>query len=491
MKILPCKLLPLGADLTTSIQKPASKHDAIIVTRYFLKNAGSSELENVDEWFKDRNQIFDEFTLPSIQNQTFQPKAWYIFIESGFETFLPSSLSKASDGFIHIKSINSDVESYVGAITRIIEHHKNSNPNISTVSCTRVDNDDALCENFLLTMDVLSRGGNILNDCIVTLPIGIQRNIQSGEENIYVFTNNHFLTSFHLSDHKTQSHIHSFDHTFTFSESRAVEIVCTSHPMWVEIVHGHNLRNRFKSTLPKLRMESLNPAQIYGDSGKENGAKFREVRNYMAEIQVKSNAMKPSEYFDAYAQILQWKQVDSMLEIGIHKGGSLKFWRSFYSKNTRIYGIDINPDCLHIPDTGATEIRIGSQVDVTFIENIKHEWGPFDLIIDDGSHKDEHMSKSLELMFSSLKPGGVYIVEDMFTTYWSNWGGGLKREGSFIETSKNRIDLMFRDYMTEEKFAKHHNLSNLIPPHDTVSNEIDSIHFYKCGITVFIKRPKN
>jgi hypothetical protein len=44
--------------------------------------------------------------------------------------------------------------------------------------------------------------------------------------------------------------------------------------------------------------------------------------------------------------------------------------------------------------------------------------GPWDTIIDDGSHVPAHMTFSLFSLWNSIKPGGLYIIEDLETDYW-------------------------------------------------------------------------
>ncbi|MFE3638938.1 class I SAM-dependent methyltransferase [Streptomyces sp. NPDC059168] len=51
------------------------------------------------------------------------------------------------------------------------------------------------------------------------------------------------------------------------------------------------------------------------------------------------------------------------------------------------------------------------------------ERGPFDIVIDDGSHLNEHVLTSFEALFPHLRPGGLYVVEDTQTAYWTGWGG--------------------------------------------------------------------
>jgi len=66
----------------------------------------------------------------------------------------------------------------------------------------------------------------------------------------------------------------------------------------------------------------------------------------------------------------------------------------------------------------------GSQADKNFLNEVQTEiGGKFDIIIDDGSHQMQHQMASLYLLFNAIKPGGIYVVEDLHTSYWSGFGG--------------------------------------------------------------------
>jgi hypothetical protein len=40
----------------------------------------------------------------------------------------------------------------------------------------------------------------------------------------------------------------------------------------------------------------------------------------------------------------------------------------------------------------------------------------------------------------AVRDGGVYLVEDLHTSYWDDYGGGYQQPGTFIEYAKNLID---------------------------------------------------
>ena len=65
----------------------------------------------------------------------------------------------------------------------------------------------------------------------------------------------------------------------------------------------------------------------------------------------------------------------------------------------------------------------GDQGDAQFLNSMARELGPFDIIIDDGSHMSHHIIASLNALFPHVRPGGMYVVEDLATAYWPTWGG--------------------------------------------------------------------
>jgi len=65
----------------------------------------------------------------------------------------------------------------------------------------------------------------------------------------------------------------------------------------------------------------------------------------------------------------------------------------------------------------------GAAGDTQFLDAMSRELGPFDIIIDDGSHMSHHIIASFNALFPHVRPGGIYVVEDLATAYWPTWGG--------------------------------------------------------------------
>jgi len=58
----------------------------------------------------------------------------------------------------------------------------------------------------------------------------------------------------------------------------------------------------------------------------------------------------------------------------------------------------------------------------------------------------QHVVSSFRFLYPQLHKSGVYMVEDLHTAYWDEYGGGLKREGSFIELCKQFLDEINADW---------------------------------------------
>ncbi len=146
-------------------------------------------------------------------------------------------------------------------------------------------------------------------------------------------------------------------------------------------------------------------------------------------------------YFDIYERHLERFRGTSpvMIEIGVSGGGSLAMWKAYLGPGARIVGIDINPACKEHEAEGI-EVFIGSQDDPALIERLLRKYPRPDIVLDDGSHVMRHMRRSFDLLYDRVSPNGVYVVEDTHTCYWSEFEGGVKREGSFMELVKDRLD---------------------------------------------------
>lgn len=146
-------------------------------------------------------------------------------------------------------------------------------------------------------------------------------------------------------------------------------------------------------------------------------------------------------YFEIYDRHLsRYRGTDvHLVEFGVFQGGSLQMWKEYFGPRAKIYGIDINPDC-KLLEEDQIEIIIGDQEDREFLQSVVEMVPRIDILIDDGGHTMKQQIHTFEEMFYCVENNGVYLCEDLHTSYWEDYGGGYKKDGSFIEYSKNFID---------------------------------------------------
>lgn len=166
------------------------------------------------------------------------------------------------------------------------------------------------------------------------------------------------------------------------------------------------------------------------------------------------------------------------VEIGVQNGGSIQMWKNYFGKDAQIVGVDIDARCKQFEEEQIS-IEIGSQEDPEFWAAFKEKYPRVDILLDDGGHTMNQQIVTFREMFPHIKDGGLYMCEDCHTSYideksWS--GGGLRREGTFIEFTKNLIDEL-NAFWTRGALEWNYNTQN-----------IGGIHFYDSVVVVEKKR---
>lgn len=123
-------------------------------------------------------------------------------------------------------------------------------------------------------------------------------------------------------------------------------------------------------------------------------------------------------YCPHYEQYLErWRyEPITLLELGIWKGASLYMWRAYFHAAT-IIGLDrvVRPS----NEMGRADIVTfhAEQTDEQAIVQLASLYGPFNVVIDDASHVSSKTIASFKLLWPHLAPGGVYVIEDLQTSY--------------------------------------------------------------------------
>ena len=174
-------------------------------------------------------------------------------------------------------------------------------------------------------------------------------------------------------------------------------------------------------------------------------------------------------YFDIYYNFffpLKNRKIN-ILEIGVLDGDSLRIWRDFFT-NANICGFDIEKKNFKIPNV---DIRFGDQTDIDFLKTIIDDYKKFDIIIDDGSHISKHIIKSFSFLFDYLNENGLYIVEDLQTSYFPRYGG------SRININKKNTSMNFLKKLADS--VNYENFDRPFYKKTKFDGKIRSINFFQ------------
>lgn len=164
---------------------------------------------------------------------------------------------------------------------------------------------------------------------------------------------------------------------------------------------------------------------------------------------------KLAHYFPAYEREFRDLNPGCVLEIGVQGGGSLHHWAAQFPQ-AKVFGIDIDASCKGAEMNGV-KVFIGDATSKRFLEEALLAMPRPDLIIDDGGHWPWMQRKTFEVLWPALRPGGVYAVEDLDTSFrkrFGGWFGGFfrylnrlaqrqTREGSDVERMSQYRSIVF------------------------------------------------
>ncbi len=142
---------------------------------------------------------------------------------------------------------------------------------------------------------------------------------------------------------------------------------------------------------------------------------------------------------------LREKQV-RLLEIGVGwpsmpvlGGASLCMWRDYFPYG-RIVGLELQPKRLDLGPR--VTIVQGSQADADSLRRLWQNHGPFDIVIDDGSHRAGDVLLSFETLFPLMPEDGIYAVEDAQTAFWPEFDGSAAGTGTIMSRVTELVQAM-------------------------------------------------
>lgn len=142
-------------------------------------------------------------------------------------------------------------------------------------------------------------------------------------------------------------------------------------------------------------------------------------------------------------------------------------------------GLDINPHCKKLEEDGI-RVLVGDQADPIFLRTVAETIPKIDILIDDSGHTMKQQINTFEALFPRIDQNGVYLCEDLHTSYMADWGGGYLRRGTYIEYSKN-----FIDYINAWHAPKRSGLKI-----SKFTRSVHSLHYYDSVLVIEKRRMK-
>ena len=169
---------------------------------------------------------------------------------------------------------------------------------------------------------------------------------------------------------------------------------------------GTHYARRWRSTAPE---QTAAAPQSEDESASSNPLKV-----YFESHPAGTGTWKLLHYFDIYERHFSRfvGQEVNVLAVGVSSGISLEMWRHYFGSGCRVYGVDLEPS-RKAHENEYTKIFLGDQEDRPFWKVIKKRVPALDVVIDDGGHKPIQQIVTLEQMLPYLRPGGVYLCEDV------------------------------------------------------------------------------
>jgi len=213
-------------------------------------------------------------------------------------------------------------------------------------------------------------------------------------------------------------------------------------PGWIWVRHG----DAETSTLSKYRATAagawqsdkwpvdlaavdaaIAPSGIPSADYREHGQRARGMRVSQWLSVYGSDKVSVHNYGSFYDDLFQRLKPKALLEIGVYRGASLRAWKA--AGVGRVVGIDRDPTQSHCGEA----VLYGTMPEDA--PALAKRVGMLDLIIDDGSHLYPDYTATAEVMGRRLRPGGVYVIEDIQT---QDSVDKLRRDGWTIEDWRER-----------------------------------------------------
>lgn len=201
-----------------------------VLTRFNVRSFYHAA-EPTDEWLHTRLGLFHQFCLPCLTHQTNSHFVWLVFVDSLSPKWFLREIRELGEGIFETILVDG---AFTSATVSTEVRLRTVTPHVLT---TRVDNDDAVADDFIDAIQACFTGQDFE---FLNLVNGAQ--YAAGKAYLRPYTKNPFLTLVENITVDPPSTVF-VEHHYRVDEKGPVRNIRTSHPMWLQIIHGGNVLN--------------------------------------------------------------------------------------------------------------------------------------------------------------------------------------------------------------------------------------------------------
>lgn len=171
----------------------------------------------------------------------------------------------------------------------------------------------------------------------------------------------------------------------------------------------------------QIRLAQYTEEQLLEEVGRRAMARAGDPPTSLGELAKKYGTDKgPAEhnYTPLYDNKFWLHRYDelTLLELGIWRGASVRMWREYFT-NATIIGLDRHAAATNALQRDDIVTVKADQNDSEAINELGSLYGPLHIVIDDASHISSKTIQSFRLLWPHVAPGGIYVIEDLQTSY--------------------------------------------------------------------------
>lgn len=209
----------------------------LLYTRFNIQYEPTDTIGIEPAWLDERLRLFEQYCLPSLQQQTCKDFVWIILGDERTPDAYKARIDRYQQQMPQIRTywIAYQEDKYHGLYKQFGKEFAEGKNLLIT---TRLDSDDTLAPDYIAKVQEIAMRGT---RGIISFPHGQQTFAKDQKTFEIRYIQNHFLSRIEDSDYET---IMVFDHSLV--QKSSIQNFETVQPMWDEVVHGGNIHNDFE-----------------------------------------------------------------------------------------------------------------------------------------------------------------------------------------------------------------------------------------------------